>query len=603
VSGISNCFVLCDNNFPEEEGETFLFTGISTLLMAFNNQEADILCRKIHEFQQAGMHLAGFVSYNAAPFFNHDIIVRKQQEDAVIPLMCFGVFQHKVSLTEVQTEQFLLELECSTDGEKDFCIDGICVSENMRSYQNSLQEIHQRIYDGDTYQTNYTQRLEFDFTGNPISFYRHLRNVQPVRYGALLSFPGFTILSRSPELFIRKSGDSLVSIPMKGTISRGNSAEDDMKQVQHLKTDVKSVSENIIIVDLIRNDMGQIAITGSVMVSDMCKVEQYPTLHQMTSSISCNLKEEPCFKDIFKALFPCGSITGAPKVRTSKIIYDNETTPRGVYTGAIGFITKDNDMCFNVAIRTIELVNGRGVLGIGSGIIHASVSEQEYDECLLKAKFAISRGTNFNLIESILFVPSKGLMYLDSHMDRMRKASQMFSFKLNEEQVLHDIRASIATLKQRAKIRIELSHSGEFEIRIEHITSLSQGHLPPTVTLCDTAVHSGDLMLYFKTTKRTLYNSTLKEHRERYGSYDVLFMNEHNEITEASCHNLFIRIGTQFYTPPVYCGLLDGTARRRFMADNEVEERPLNIELVRDANEIILTNAIRGSIAVKFYEP
>jgi para-aminobenzoate synthetase/4-amino-4-deoxychorismate lyase len=312
-------------------------------------------------------------------------------------------------------------------------------------YLSSIKTIKEYIAAGDTYQVNFTLKLLFDFHGSPIEFYKTLRDNQSVCYGAYIQSEGEQVMSFSPELFFRKSGNTCTVRPMKGTLKRGRTLAEDIEYAKFLSSDSKNRSENVMIVDLLRNDLGRLAQMGSVHVSSLFDIETYETLHQMTSTITGQLKDDITLPTLFKALFPCGSVTGAPKIRTMEIIQELESSPRGVYTGAIGYLSPDGDVVFNVPIRTVVIQNNKGEMGIGSGIIHDSDPHNEWEECLLKANFLTKPQEEIHLIETMLWKPDTGYWLLAEHLDRLKNSAVYFQFLFDVE----DIKSSL----------IKVSHS------------------------------------------------------------------------------------------------------------------------------------------------
>jgi para-aminobenzoate synthetase/4-amino-4-deoxychorismate lyase len=374
ISDPTTPFVLCDDNFSQQKA-SWLFTGFQKAVSIDHIHSSNQFFTEIEEYLDKGFYVAGYATYELAQAFG-----LKTHRLPNKPLAYFGVFSDRACLSESDVENLLNTKEVFELKKN--------VSSSFEDYQNALKQIETALRSGDTYQVNYTIRCLLETSGCFKSLYSALRTAQPVEYGAFLNFEHCTILSRSPELFFKKAGSHLMTKPMKGTAQRKVSPAEDAKTAQKLQSDPKTRSENMMIVDLLRNDFGRIAKTGSVKVDSLMELETYATVHQIVSTISCEVDDTISLFDIFKALFPCGSVTGAPKKSTMEIINTLEPTPRGIYTGAIGYITPDRDMCFNVPIRTLEFDNTQtGVMGIGSGVVAASDAHSEWEECLLKAKF------------------------------------------------------------------------------------------------------------------------------------------------------------------------------------------------------------------------
>lgn len=474
-------------------------------------------------------------------------------------------------------------------------------------YLAAIKTIKEYIAAGDTYQVNFTLKLLFDFYGSPIEFYKTLRENQSVCYGAYIQTEEKQILSFSPELFFRKSGTTCTVRPMKGTLKRGRTLAEDNEYAKYLSSDSKNRSENVMIVDLLRNDLGRLAQMGSVHVSSLFDVETYETLHQMTSTISAQLKDDTSLPSLFKALFPCGSVTGAPKIRTMEIIQELESSPRGVYTGAIGYLAPDGNVVFNVPIRTVVIKNNKGEMGIGSGIIHDSDPLNEWEECLLKANFLTKPQEEIHLIETILWKPDSGYWLLEEHLKRLRNSALYFQFIFD----LEDIKSSLkkesrkfASVPQRVRLlldkrgKVKITHAdcpAHSSTREERSTRL------PLIIISDKRIHSNNRFLYHKTTNRTLYDMERDTAVEN-GYYEVIFLNENDEISEGAITSVFIKKGDYFYTPPVYCGLLPGVFRDYFIKsskDYPVREKPLTVKDLQTADAVYVGNSVRGLVEVE----
>jgi para-aminobenzoate synthetase/4-amino-4-deoxychorismate lyase len=467
------------------------------------------------------------------------------------------------------------------------------------SYAEKIAAIQEYIRSGDTYQVNFTDRLHIDFCGSPDAMFAALSESQPVPYSAFLHAEGWHILSFSPELFFRLKGRRIVTRPMKGTARRGADNAEDEAIAEWLKNDTKNRSENVMIVDLMRNDLGRICEYGSVKVEQLFAVEKYETLFQMVSEVSGTLRAGVRYADIFQSLFPCGSVTGAPKHRTMEIIRQLERGPRGVYTGAIGFFSPAGEAVFNVPIRTVVLENNQGAMGVGSGIVIDSRAEDEYRECLLKSEFLTSRNDPFQLIESILW--NDGYRLLPLHLERMESSAAYFGFNFARDAIRAALEDESKRLPcgERIKVRVLLERSG----------ALSVSHAPAEpesgdakVIVSEIRVFSGDRFLRHKTTRRQRYDEQyLRARREGYD--EVLFLNERGEVTEGAISNVFIEKDAQWFTPPVACGLLPGVYRRHLLETSPATERPLQLQNLVSADAIYICNAVRGCRKVTVVQP
>ena len=491
-------------------------------------------------------------------------------------------------------------------------------------YTQRIAAIHQWIRAGDVYQLNFTAPFRIDAPGSVAAHYARLRLRQPVDYGAFIHWqPGHHILSFSPELFFRidKDGDMrrITTRPMKGTAPRGRNTREDRQIAEWLHNDAKNRSENVMIVDLLRNDLGRVARFGTVHAENLFSVERFPTLWQMTSTVTAELRPDVSFHDIFRALFPCGSVTGAPKVRAMQLLAQLEGAPRGVYTGAIGFFSPQQTV-FNVAIRTLELSEGRGTFGAGSGVVIDSDPREEFRECLLKARFLtgpthrsmnpifVGQPDEFFLIETMLWNGS--YPFLELHLDRLADSADYFGFACD--------RAAICTAleehprqfadKSPRKVRLLLIDAdGNFGINSEPLV-LADPNSIARVCIAKRRTDPTDPTLYHKTTQRGAYVLDQLE-AQRNGFDDVLFLNQRDEVTEGAISNIFIESGGRWYTPPVECGLLAGVYRRHLLETRPeieergplrqvlvagVQERVLTLDDLRTADAVYITNAVRG---------
>jgi para-aminobenzoate synthetase / 4-amino-4-deoxychorismate lyase len=475
-------------------------------------------------------------------------------------------------------------------------------------YLAAINTIKEYIASGDTYQVNFTLKLLFDFHGSPIEFYKTLRDNQSVSYGAYIQSEGKQIMSFSPELFFRKSGTNCTVRPMKGTLKRGRTLVEDSEYAKYLSSDSKNRSENVMIVDLLRNDLGRLAHIGSVHVESLFDVETYETLHQMTSTITGQLKDDITLPSLFKALFPCGSVTGAPKIRTMEIIQELESSSRGVYTGAIGYLSPDGDAVFNVPIRTVVIKNNKGEMGIGSGIIHDSDPHNEWEECLLKANFLTKPQEEIHLIETILWKPDTGYWLLEEHLDRLRNSALYFQYIFDLEDIKSSLKKKCSNFPDvvAQRVRLLLDKSGKLTITHNDcpaLPSVTEGgsRRLPGIVISDKKIHSSNRFLYHKTTNRTLYDKERDKALEN-GYYEVIFLNENDEVSEGAITSIFIKKGDFFYTPPIYCGLLPGVFRDYFInnsKDYPIKEKPLTVEDLQTADAVYVGNSVRGLVEVE----
>ncbi len=418
---------------------------------------------------------------------------------------------------------------------------------------------------------------------------------QSVSYSAFIRFKNWDVLSLSPELFFRRDKNKLIAKPMKGTIKRGVDNSDDIAKSCELYNSIKNRAENVMIVDLLRNDIGKISRIGSVKVNKLYEIEKYETLFQMTSTIESQLKNDTSWSKLIKSIFPSGSVTGAPKINTMRIIDKLEKESRGIYTGSIGYITPDDCGVFNVAIRTVVINKAQrcGEMGIGSGIVYDSSAETEFDECILKANFLTSKYIDFQLIETILLQDHKYYL-LDLHLKRLKGSSEYFGFRYNEEEIIKALNDNCS--KEKYRVRLLLSKNGKITIMKTKLDEIDPG--TKIVTFSDIKIDPNNIFCYHKTTNRGLYDQELKKAREK-GYFDVLFINNRDEVTEGAISNIVIRDKDIYYTPPVKSGLLKGVFRQHLFESNfPIAEKVLRKEDIMNSKNIYLINSVRGMVEV-----
>ena len=512
--------------------------------------------------------------------------------NAKVPLLWFGLYASPRELTGAEVQGWLTEeaIGNPTLGELAHGWDSV-------SYLKRFDEVQKNIRSGDIYQLNLTFKAKFNLEGSPLALYRDLRLKQRVAYAGIVDTGDVTILSASPELFINQHDRMIETRPMKGTAPRAGTPEGESEMRHTLSTDIKSRAENLMIVDLMRNDLGRIADLGSVSVTDLFTVETFKTLHQMTSGVRAHLKDGVGIVDILKAIFPPGSITGAPKIRAMELIRELETEARGVYCGAIGRFSPDGSAQFNVAIRTAVIDRkGAGEMGIGSGIVADSDGPKEYAECLLKMKFLTDPVRRFELIETMLYVPGDGIWLRGYHLARLAASAAYFGFVYDAVKVRDAIDAAIATqADKRLRVRLLLDEDGGVSA-----TATPQPETPADAVMryviSDTRINSTDLFLYHKTTRRELYDREWKHYSETLGADEVIYLNENGELAEGSRTTIFLERDGQLVTPRLAAGLLPGTLRAALIDDGRAVEAQLTIEDVNTARVIYLGNSVRGLV-------
>lgn len=529
--------------------------------------------------EEQNLTAVGFVSYEAAPAFDGVLVTH---ETGDFPLLWFGLYE-KPTLHE----QFPANSHPYKIGDWQ-------AAEPESHYKKAIHQIKNHIARGDTYQVNYTYRLRTSFTGNPFAFFTEIDQAQQSSYSAYINLGRYVICSASPELFFTRDGEQLTAKPMKGTVKRGFRFEDDERNGRWLAQSKKNRAENVMIVDMIRNDLNRIAAKGSVQTPHLFQVTQYPTLWQMTSTVQAKIPEETTLQGILEALFPCASITGAPKVSTMKIINELEPEPRGVYCGAIGFYGPNQQAQFNVAIRTvtIDTEKQQAEYGVGGGIVWDSETEDEYAECQTKAAVLTAKRPPFELLETILWEPGKDYFALKRHLGRMVASADYFGYPIKVGEVidlLYDL-SDTFTDGQHKRVRLLLAADG-FP-RVE-----SYPHTPDPdkiwkLALASEPVNSQNIFLYHKTTHRDVYAPARAE-LEQHGADDMILWNERGELTETTIGNIVLKLNGRWVTPPISSGLLGGVYRARLFGIGSLREQILTKDDLHRAEEIAMINSVR----------
>jgi para-aminobenzoate synthetase/4-amino-4-deoxychorismate lyase len=418
----------------------------------------------------------------------------------------------------------------------------------------------------------------------------------PVPYPAFVNAGKFKILSLSPELFLEKIGDELKTFPMKGTAKRAFMPEDDFKRAKELSKDEKNRAENVMIVDMVRNDFGRICVPGTIKASPLFKVDTYATLHQMISQVKGQLTKGRGICDILKATFPSSSITGAPKVKTMELIRDYEKSERGVYTGAIGCFMPSGDFCLNVAIRTITCGNDCSYAGIGSGIVADSNPSEEWEECLLKKEFINFRSPPFEVLETLLWARNRGFVFLEEHLKRARNSQKYFLRKWKISEVMNcldDMESTFPSKIRYARVRLLISENGKASAEFSEIKKRGWGKKLLKVVLCKEKIDSRNVFFHHKTTNRNFYDGKFKEALAQ-GYDEIIFMNRNGEITEGAISNIFIKLDGRWITPPLECGLLNGIWRGKMIVKLRAMEKVILEKDLNEASSIMLGNSVRG---------
>ena len=534
----------------------------------------------------AGSWAAGFVAYEAAPAFDAALRVKAAGS---VPLVWFGVFEEPRAVPDRSTPDAPFRLgQWQTDVSRE-------------EYDRAIHKIRDAIGAGSTYQVNYTLRMSAPFQGDARALYRRLRAAQGPAYAAYLDLGRFQILSASPELFFQRHGNQVTCRPMKGTARRGRWVDEDVAARDELLASEKERAENAMIVDLIRNDLGRISEYGTVRASKVFEVEPYRTVHQMTSTVEGTARPGTSLTDLFRALFPCGSVTGAPKIATTGFIAELEREPRGVYCGAIGYVAPGGDCVFNVPIRTAVVDVEREVVeyGVGGGITWDSNPEGEYAEMLAKAEILRVAWPEFSLLET-LRADEDGPVRIDAHLARMEASAgyfdHVFDSARTREAIVKGWEEAYSARPGSYRIRALTSPAGGISVDVRRFEG---GDLNPTgarATFAAGPVDSSDVFLFHKTTHRDVYESRAAEHP---GLFDVLLTNEDGYVTEFTRGNLAVEIDGVVWTPPLDCGLLGGIFRDELLADGRLRERRLTPGDVTGASRVWLINSVREWVEIE----
>ena len=526
------------------------------------------------------------------------------------------LFERCDRLAPPQVAAWLAQRAFDNDGNAPAGIGAVRSDIGEAEFSAALARIHDLIAAGDTYQVNYTYRLRFDAFGSIYALYQRLRTRQPVPYGALVALPdGSALLSLSPELFIRHAGGALLARPMKGTAPAApanvdNADAENARRSIALAADLKNRAENLMIVDLLRNDLGRVAQTGSVEVTALFDVQRYSSVLQMTSTVRAQLWPGATLLDIFAALYPCGSITGAPKRRTMEIIRELEPSPRGVYTGAIGWFdpaaeaAPHGDFCLSVPIRTLVLQPPAGgvrvaELGVGAGIVYDSVAADEYAECQLKARFLTGLENQFELFETIRASVDEGCCHRALHLARMAQSARYFGMPFEPARADAALDQACAGFAAGVlyRLRLALGQNGLFTVQTAPLAPINE----PVGLLVsldpDEATEADALFLRHKTSIRTRYDAAWRA-AEQQGGFDTLFFNQRAELTEGGRSNVFVRVEGRWLTPPLRCGVLPGIMRAVLLgaAAWNASEAVITRAMLAGADDIMVCNALRGPL-------
>ena len=561
----------------KELGLRHVFTKPLKELKTRDLGQVETLLREVEAYQEAGFYAVGYVSYEAAPAFEKKLAVHPA------PLMgeylLYFTIHEEVETLPFPEDYEAVDLPANWQEEVE-----------APAYQKAIETIHHHIRQGDTYQVNYTVQLSQELEADPLAIYNRLVVEQRAHYNAFIQHDDVSILSISPELFFKQDDRLLTTRPMKGTTRRGLTNQTDLQEAAWLEADPKNRAENMMIVDLLRNDMNRISEIGSEQVTHLCQVEQYSTVWQMTSTIESRSRPEVDLVQTFQALFPCGSITGAPKISTMEIIQQTEVAPRGVYCGTIGILLPKGKRIFNVAIRTLQMQGHQAIYGVGGGITWDSKWESEYQETKQKSAVLYRQEPRFDLLTTGRIHQGE-LTFLEQHLTRLREASRYFTYPYDEPKLLKKLQEELARLDSNLdyRCRIALQKNGAFKLAIAELKDLPASYLKAQLT--EQKLDLAKPFTYFKTSQRA--HLTDKDHEQ-------IFYLPDGSLLETTIGNLILEIKGNLYTPPAHLPILDGIYRRHLLETGQVEEKLLTLKDLEVADQVYACNALRGLYPLDF---
>lgn len=576
-------FVLLDDARQEGAAAARLFLDPLEIVVAMVPDDVPTLLATLDRWQADDALAAGFLCYEAG----HALDPRLAPLAALLPngwpLGWFARFARCERIVRDDVPALLPDPDSAWIGAPQPLID-------YPAYAESISAVLGHIRAGDIYQANLTFPARVPVAGDPLAIYARLRHHGRAGYGAIVSTGAHKLLSLSPELFFTLRDRQIIARPMKGTAARSADPASDMAARIELASDPKQRAENLMIVDLIRNDLSRVAVPGSVAVPSLFRVETYPTIHQMVSDVTATLTPDTSIGALLGSIFPCGSITGAPKLSAMAIIDRLEIAPRRAYTGSIGFIAPGGEAAFNVAIRTLALRDGDAcaTLGLGSGIVADSVAASEWQECLAKGEFVRVAGAEFDLIETMRFDPLDGVIRLDRHLERLGASARTFGFSFDRHALRNHLQQATFRQRDAARIRLRLSAAGHVAIAVDPLPATPDA--PVGVAMAPLPVASADLRLRHKTSDRAFYDAT----RTASGAFEVVFEDSEGRLTEGSFTSLFVERDGKLLTPPLALGLQPGVLRAELVA----EGRAVEADLTRAdlANGFLIGNSLRGLI-------
>lgn len=591
-------FALFEDNLSDAHQLVLLETPLESI-HASTSAELPAAFKKIAAAQEKGYWLSFSADYETGYALEPALRNLRDFENAK-PLLSADVFEKCTLLKGIEIESFWENtLGALSPFERQACILGFHPQLNSDDHATAVQQILEFIRAGDCYQVNLTFPIHGQTGGHPIALFAQLRATQAVEHGALLFNGHAWVLSRSPELFVKRTAHTLTCRPMKGTAPRSEDVEIDRARSEALRSSKKDLAENLMIVDLIRNDLGRLAPAGGVQVSQLFALESFNTVHQLTSTVTATAVEADLFS-ILQALFPCGSVTGAPKIRAMQIIHQLELSARGLYCGALGWLEPSGDFSLNVPIRTLLLdFVGNFCLNVGSGIVADSSPAAEYAECLSKADFALRPHSDLKLIET-LRCDSGHYPDLKWHLKRLETSAAALGFYCDTPLLSRSLLDFAGTLPQEAyRVRFSMGRSGKHKLEADlqaPITGIQKTAIAPFL------LRSSDPRLFHKTSARGFYDEALQDALKN-SLFDLIFLNERGELCEGARSTIFLDMGEgPLRTPALLCGLLPGVLRAKMLEEKRAQESVLKLADLRSAQRIWMGNALRGLIEVQLLE-
>ena len=584
-------FVLLDDARRVGAAAARLFVCPAEILTADSAADVPALLDALDAARARGLHAAGYLAYEAgkglAPAWRGAV----DSGVADAPLGWFGLFERVERIAADAVADLLPDAASAWIGK-------VAPRVARADYLAAVDAVLALIRAGDIYQANLTFRAAVPVLGNPLAVHARLRRTARAGYGGVIWTGSQAIVSHSPELFFALREGQVMARPMKGTAARLADDRADAAAARALAEDPKQRAENLMIVDLIRNDLSRVAVPGSVAVPDLFRVESFPTIHQLVSDVSARLPDGSGAVDVLRSAFPCGSITGAPKVRAMEIIDALEDGPRGLYTGSIGFIEAGGDAAFNVAIRTLVFPQGglqaaptSATLGLGSGIVADSVPADEWRECLAKGEFVGAAGESFDLIETMFFDPVEGVQRLEGHLARMKASAEALGFTFDRHGARNSLQSATFRLRHAARVRMRLAPSGALAVEVSPLPRLAE--LPVPVAVRPAPLGADDFRLAHKTSQRAAYDAA----RHDSGAPEVVFVDEPGFVTEGSWSNIFVERDGQLLTPPLALGLLPGVLRAELIDKGRAVES--HLRLADLASGFFIGNSLRGLIPAR----